>query len=201
MEQFSRVAAVILGFARSGRLNSLTANEGDLVAAGGILAKLDSEQLQAKRDKLIRALRLLDEQNGNAGNSASVQDLRQRVRQIQARLAGIESELARPSGAANQSLADRIVAVERQLEALRASWEISRTGSGQGQIARHRGELDELEMQIQSCTLTAPFQGVVARHTSAEGSLVAAGMPVLRLVDTSQLKAVHTVADAVAGEP
>jgi len=66
------------------------------------------------------------------------------------------------------------------------------------QVADLQRNLDEIDREIASATIKAPFAGVVTKRTVEEGQVVSAGMPVFDLVDNGNLIVEVNVATRIA---
>lgn len=64
----------------------------------------------------------------------------------------------------------------------------ARLASLQAQAREAEAGLSQLRLQIEQASPRAPFDGVVVERFAAEGELLAAGAPLLRLVDTADLE-------------
>lgn len=64
----------------------------------------------------------------------------------------------------------------------------ARLASLQAQTREAEAGLSQLRLQIEQASPRAPFDGVVVERFAAEGELLAAGAPLLRLVDTADLE-------------
>lgn len=141
-EFYGRVAAretVALAFQVGGQIVELPIVEGQVIAAGSTIARLDTapfeiarDQAEAQSDQATRTFERFDRLRGNAVSQASVDDAR-----TQMELAGIA--------------------------------------------------LRDAERALNSATMVAPFEALVATRSVANFSTVAAGTPVVRLHDMSEL--------------
>ena len=66
------------------------------------------------------------------------------------------------------------------------------------QIGDLQRSLDEVDREIANATIKAPFAGVVTKRSVEQGQVVSAGMPVLDLVDSSDLVVEVNVATGIA---
>lgn len=117
--------------------------------------------------------------------------------------------------AAEQRLAQTDVSeLERQKAAVEAALETAQQQFSANQdsaalrtrIADLQRNLDEIDREIASATITAPFAGVVTKRSVEVGQVVSAGMPVFDLVDSDNLIVEVKVATRIAngmspGEP
>jgi HlyD family secretion protein len=165
-----------------GRIRELTVREGDRVEAGAVIAVLDDEQVRA-REQQAEAM----------------------VRQAEARLAAAEAQLAQAEATYAQARWDRdafselfrrgLVAEQqaRQAENNERTQAASVTaakrqvGAAHADADRARAELAEAQANRKDLRVVAPFAGTVATRTAEPGEVVAAGTPIITLIDLSQV--------------
>ncbi|MEM0979468.1 MAG: efflux RND transporter periplasmic adaptor subunit [Cyanobacteria bacterium P01_H01_bin.58] len=193
-----------LGFERSGQLVEVLVQEGDRVAAGAPLARLDTRNLQTQRQQLeaerARALAQLAELEAGprtediAAAAAVVQDLEQQLA-LQA-IQRSRREALYNEGAISQEELDEFAfgqgALEARLNQVQSNLAELQNGTRQEQLDAQRAlvrqldaSLADLDVTISKSTLTAPFGGVVAIRQVDEGTVIGAGQSVLRLVENA----------------
>jgi RND family efflux transporter MFP subunit len=197
-----------LGFELSGKLTELHANEGDSVTAGTALAQLDTEHLETNRRKLVakraQAVALLDEMLAGP-RSENIAAARARVASLQAQVELLRLQTARqkrtvPSGATTQDEYEQyafgLKAREAELNQAQHNLEELLNGTRKEQVEAQRAvvaELDaaiaKIDVDLQKSTLTAPFDGTIARRFVEAGTVVNAGQRVLRLIEDGALEA------------
>ena len=174
------VRASDLGFKQGGEIAAVSVDIGDEVNAGSVIARLDTDSLQAARS-----------------NAAAEVDV------AQARLRAVEAEL----DLANKTLArvqnlrrDGHVSIQALDEAVRS--QAARQGDqgvARASLQRARAGLRLAEVALREATIRAPYDGrIQARHVD-EGSQVGPGQPVLRLVETSRSEAHIGIPERTAG--
>lgn len=196
-----------VAFERPGRVSEVLVDEGSFVEEGQALAKLDSDKLAASRRELVAQLKqaqaIFDEAQAGPRQQAIAQ-AEQRVVELEAdaSLAEISyNRIAqlRRSETINQQELDQatfqLQASRARLESARLDLDLLREGTRQEQIdaaqasvERLEAQLAELDLQIEDCTLTAPFAGKVTRRAIDEGAIVAAGANAIELAETGQLE-------------
>jgi len=139
-----------VGFELGGELLEIAADEGDFVEAGAILARLDTQLLEAER-----ATRL-----------AAVEEAR------------VALELADLTRGRVRAALDRNAVAQQ-------AWDDADKGRDAAAAALSRAEasLTVVEARIRRATLVAPFPALVAERFADEGRVVAAGTPVLHLLE------------------
>lgn len=193
----------------SGALLSYEVAEGESVAAGAVVARLDDTdaqqaaqnaraQLEQARISYASARRSLSE---NAGA------LEAAVTAAQSSLDLAQKELARAEDASNTPQAaldaarDRVTQARAGLAQAQAGLAANRAGSGNGanldllsaQVESAQAAVTQAEARIQRARVTAPFAGVVSSQLVQPGEFAAQGSPVFRLVDTASLRATFSV--------
>jgi RND family efflux transporter MFP subunit len=197
-----------LGFELAGKLTEIQVNEGDTVTAGTALAEVDTEHLETNRQKLVakraQAVALLDEMLAGP-RSEDIAAARARVASLQAQVELLKLQTARqkrlvPSGATTQDEYEQyafgLKAREAGLSEAQHSLEELLNGTRKEQIAAQRAvvaELDaaiaEIDVDLRKSTLTAPFDGTIARRFVEAGTVVNAGQRVFRLIEDGALEA------------
>jgi len=197
-----------LGFELAGKLTELHVNEGDFVRAGAALAQLDTEHLETNRRKLVakraHAAALLDEMLAGP-RSEDIAAARARVASLQAQAELLKLQTARqkrlvPSGATTQDEYEQyafgLKAREAELSEARHNLEELLNGTRKEQIEAQRAvvaefaaAIAEIDVDLQKSTLTAPFDGTIARRFVEAGTVVNAGQSVFRLIEDAALEA------------
>ncbi|HYD51169.1 MAG TPA: efflux RND transporter periplasmic adaptor subunit, partial [Gemmatimonadaceae bacterium] len=188
----------------AGRVDSLLAAEGDAVDAGALLVVLRSPELEAKAQQTEALVAAAVAQERKAAHGA-------RSQEIVAARAGwqraVEAErLAETTYRRLQQLFDEgVVAAQRRDEAetqrnaarlatqtARAQLDLALAGArtedrsaAEALVRQARGGRAEVRAFEQETRLTAPVAGEVAQRMAERGEIVAAGMPILTIVDLS----------------
>jgi RND family efflux transporter MFP subunit len=119
-----------------------------------------------------------------------------RIAAARAALAQAEADLSRLLGEQRQGAlaAQRanLAAAEANLARLTADPRATDLARAQARVAQAQAQLDLAQIRLDDTTLTAPFDGVVARINVAPGEQVTQG-PVLTLIDVSRFKVTVTV--------
>lgn len=193
-----------LGFERSGQLVNVLVQEGDRVAAGTPLARLDTSNLQTQRQQLeaekARALARLAELEAGprpediAAAAASVRELEQELA-LQATQRSRREFLYEEGAIAREELDEFTYgqeALKARLDQARSRLAELRNGTRSEQILAQQAtvrQLDaaiaDLDVTIRKSTLRSPFAGVVSARQVDEGTVVGAGQPVVRLVENA----------------
>lgn len=206
-----------LGFERTGTLISLQVDQGDAVVAGQILARLDPRTLEAQRQQLLAQMAQAQAQlqellagprtEDIAAAEAAVADLeqqvalaqlqRQRREDLHRRGAIAQEELDQQTfGAA--SLENRLRQARSQLQELQAGTRPEQVAAQTAQVKQIEASLQAVAVDIDKSIIRAPFSGRVSQRLLDEGTVVAAGQPVVELIEAGSLEARIGVPAAVA---
>lgn len=191
-----------LGFERGGKLVWLGSDRGDLVAAGAVLAKLDARNLDARRQQLVaqrdRAIAQLQEleagprQEDIAAAEAAVRDFDDRIaldeiRRDRRQYLAAEGAIAREQF---DEVAYRLDSLRDRREEARERLQELYNGTRTEQIAAQAATVRELDAAIADIDVTldksilrAPFPGTLSQRHVDEGTVLAAGEGVFRLVE------------------
>ena len=197
-----------LGFERTGRLIAVAVEEGDRVDAGDVLARLDTQNLQARQRELqaqrAAALALLAEFEAGPRRQ-TIEAARAEVRDLQAQVELAKLNFSRReellhSRAISQEEYDQtelgMRSTQARLDVARQQLSELEAGTRSEQIAAQRAITERLEAALEDVAvdlaeseLVAPFAGIIARRHMDEGTIVAPGAPLVRLVEDQQLEA------------
>ncbi|HYV96553.1 MAG TPA: efflux RND transporter periplasmic adaptor subunit [Gemmatimonadaceae bacterium] len=191
-----------LGFQGPGRIQKIGPREGDQVKAGDELASLDRDELEARRTQaqwqLAAAKATLSDLE--AGSQAEERaSAREALKAATEKLADAQREFDRTQrlyqgGAVAQEVYDRAklaldVATSQRNQAQHT---VDLTEKGprpdrvtvqRAMIAQAEAALQQADAALKNATIKAPFAGVVAVRDREPGETVAAGAPVLTIVD------------------
>lgn len=192
-----------LGSSVMGRVVSLTVREGDRVAAGQVLARIDPVQAESAVAAATAAVQALEADA--AGTEDAVRAAQAEVDASVARQAQASQALTRARELATSGLASRadleaaVAAADTataQVDAARAS--LARTTQARDAAARRitqgRAEQARVRDQLAKTAITAPIAGVVTRLSVEEGEMVVMGVqnqPGTILMTISDLSAVN----------
>ena len=172
----------MVGPTAAGRVLSVTADVGDRVKKGDLLAEMDpvdiAQRLEASQATVARA--------GSALRAAQAQ-----LADAQARreLAGINAKRNRELAAQNFISAGALEARLQEQASAEAGYQVATANlASAGQdVARTQAEREALGRQRANVRLVAPNDGVVLSRDAEAGSTVVAGQAVLRMVDPDSL--------------
>lgn len=191
------IREVTLGFRVSGRLATLSVDEGDSVHAGQELARLDTvpielELNEARANASSIGARLALLRSGY--RAEDVEQARATVIERRAALTNAEQTLARQeqlkgTGAVAQRIYDdavaardqasaRLKAADQALSELRSGYRKQEVAEADANHARAMATAAQAEQHLTDAVLRAPADGVVLTRAVEPGAIVAAGTPV-----------------------
>jgi HlyD family secretion protein len=191
-----------LGFQVAGRIDAIEVWEGDRVVTGDSLAHLDLTEILARRAQTaaqVRAARALLDELESGYRTEEVMRARAEYEAARQRAIDAGRDLKRADGL----FADRVIseqelekaqvadAVARQnLAAAEQNLKIFETGPRTERVEAQRAELLAAEASlavidatIANMTVTAPFDGVITVRNREPGEIVAAGSPVVTVMN------------------
>jgi HlyD family secretion protein len=191
-----------IGFQAPGRIVSIEVREGDRVTAGQILARLDAAELEARlegaRAQVAVAVAQLSELRSGP-RPEEISQARSARNAASTRLADARRELERArtlyeGGAISREAFDRAqtaadVAESQheqardQLAALETGTRPERIEAGRAGLAQAQAAVRQVETLIANTTIAAPFDGIVTVRHREPGEIVAAGLPVITIMD------------------
>lgn len=166
----------------AGRVREVLAQEGDLVTAGQVLARIDTTELQAQRAKYAADV---------ASEEASMLEGKATVAQRQAELILKEANLRRAlklvgTGAVSQESRDQAQSEHDSARAILEAAQRTVTARERA-IASAKALVDQIDAQIADTNLTAPVRGRVLYRLANPGEVVSAGGKVLTIVNMSEI--------------
>jgi len=184
----------------SGRILEITADEGDVVAAGDTLVRMDPQDYRLRADEAGAGLALEQARLDLALAGARSEDIkraREQVRQAEAAERAAASDLARvrevfEKGSATGKQMDDAKAhfdeAKAGLEAARQSLEKLLRGTRQEEIRMAqagvdlaRARLAQADKALADCTVAAPLAGIVTTKIREAGETVSTGAPILTI--------------------
>jgi len=191
-----------LGFRIAGRIGAISVREGDRVSGGDVLSSLDRMELLARRraaEAQVVSARARLEELAVGFRSEEIAQARASLRAAELRLAEAGRYLKRTrvlfqGGAVSQQelddrqtvldVADAEVARQREsLRLLESGSRPERIAAQRAAVAQAEAVVDEAEAILDYSVITAPFSGLITVRHREPGEIVAAGAPVLTLMN------------------
>jgi len=204
-----------LAFPVSGVLVSLPVKEGQHVAKDEVIAQLRTDEFEAR----LKALRgQLDQSRAvlrslEAGERQEEQQRREAaLRAAEARLANARTESERATRLSQARALPRVEAdraqtayqvAQEEEKAARQKLELGTVGreedieARRGEVRGLEGRVVEAKLQLDDCTLRAPYDGVVAQRLVEERQNIRAMEPVVRFQDVEELEIAVDVPETV----
>lgn len=191
-----------VGFQAPGRIETIGAREGDAVKAGAVLAELDRAETEARRQQasaqanaaraLLRELERGSRPEEIAQGRAALAGASERVRDAQRDLDRTKTLFE--GGAVSREALDKarlaLDLAQSQDDQAREQVTILETGPRREKIDAQRAQLAQAEAAVRvidatldAMTIRAPFDGVVTVRHREPGEIVAAGSPVLTIMN------------------
>lgn len=197
-----------LGFKRTGRVEKILVQHGEVVKQGQTLAELDTASLQAElavlnAERLVAEARLKELVAGPRKQTldaarAQVAELEAQREQLRItherskRLVGseiISQQTADDARLTFAAIEKRLAAQQHVLAELEEGTRAEQIEAAKAQIAQLDASRDRLKLEITESTLTAPFDAVISRRLVDEGAIVAPGLSLLRIVENAEPEA------------
>jgi RND family efflux transporter MFP subunit len=197
-----------LGFELSGKIKSISVDEGDAVTAGQVLAELDTDTLDAQKGavlaRLAQANSLMDELNAGP-RVETIKAARATMTAAKSQFDNAALNLQRrkrlyEGGAISAEENDRAVfaeetaranlsAAQEQLSELEAGTRLEQVEGQKSAVRQLEASAREIDVAIEKSKLLAPFDGTVTRRYLDPGSIAQASVPVIRLIEQKHLEA------------
>jgi RND family efflux transporter MFP subunit len=184
-----------LGFKIAGRIERFDVDLGSRVGAGAVLARLEKTDYELRLGQAKAAVAQARARLGlspDGHDDTVVPENVGTVRQAKARLDEANAQLARSrelseQGILARSAFDTVEATQRVAESLYAD-ALEEVSNRLGILAERRSALALAEENLAATVLRAPFAGGVQQRSAGIGEYVAAGTPVVTLVQVSPLR-------------
>jgi HlyD family secretion protein len=210
---------VNLAFEASGRIDKLSVNEGAQVAAGALLARLDTRRLELTRDaaqaKVNAQKAVVDEMEagtrpeeirkleaelaGARTQSANLQRSYQRVRDLEKRNLA-SSQQSEDASTAAKAAQDNVRSLEASLELAQAGPRKEQIAAAKATLAALEAELALTEKSLQDAELFAPADGIIQSRILERGDMASPQRPVYTLALTDPLWARVYLPETVLGQ-
>jgi membrane fusion protein (multidrug efflux system) len=151
-----------------GRIDSLTANEGDNVQSGQILVRLDDSDLRSQQAQARTAMALAQENIvlANVSLEKAQTDYRRAMAQIK----------------------DNIITKE-QFDHAQSEFESAkaRIGIANAQVNSAKAQLNVVDTQLKNTVILSPMSGVISKRWVLAGDVVSPGQPIFTVYDLKNL--------------
>ncbi len=179
----------------AGRLSQMTPSEGDTIAAGALLACVDSSSYVLQRKQLAQQRRAVEAASPDIAAQAAA--LRESLRHAQTEGQRIDNLFAQNAATAKQrdDAHAQIALLQGQLDALLSSLGKNRNSASDNALALQY-QIDQIDTQIAKCAIQAPLAGTILTKYAQNGEFATPGKPLYRIADLTNiyLRAYFTVA-------
>ena len=175
-----------------GRVEAIMASEGDALAPGQAIARLNAAELEARRRQAEAVLAELQ-----AGPRAEeIQTARSEWESAAAELEFARADARRASElfgdgtipeAERDRAASRADSLEKSVAAAKSRLDLLLAGTRAEQVTRAEAQLREIEIQLEEMTIEAPTNAILEVLQVKVGDVLAPNMPVATLILTNQL--------------
>ncbi len=173
---------VIISSENTGKILSLSVQEGSKIKKDQVLAEIDSLQLTLKKKQLIAARKAV---------LTKVLQIEKQINVSEVTLTNLEKEIRRftelmKEGAATEKQTDDLQAqkeqIEAQIEALKAQ-----KSSVYAEADTYSVQIEQVNDQISRCRISSPMDGVLLEKYAREGEIAVAGRSLLKIADLSNM--------------
>ncbi|AJD51597.1 HlyD family secretion protein [Thalassospira xiamenensis M-5 = DSM 17429] len=166
----------------AGRVDEVLVDEGDVVQAGQVLARMDTAELQASLAK-ARA----EVASAQQGIFEAKADIAQKESQLSLAQRQLEraNELVKNNNIAREQVDQR--KSERDVAEAALAAAKSRQTSSERNVEAAQAELDRIQVQINDSVLKAPRGGRVQYRLAEPGEVLAGGDPVVTVLDLTDV--------------
>lgn len=219
------VESVTLTSRVMGQITHLSVKEGDVVAAGQVLAVIDVKDIRAQHNQAVAGIQQAQATVAVAhANALTAQSqfaqARARYTEAQAKLIEAQAELSdaqtnqrrtaqlKAQGAISQSRLDEadthVAVIQARMKQIQASMQQSQAAIKQAraQVQQTQAQIQQAKAQVQQAqsgadqvmvnlnygTVTAPFPGVVTRKYTEVGAIAGPGQPLITLENQNRLR-------------
>lgn len=206
----------------AGRLGEVLVDEGDMVHAGQVLARMDLQSLQAQRDEALAreqqardavagataqlAMRRSDEAAAGAGVVQRLAELEAAGRRLKrartlAAAGAVPVQELDDSEARMQAAEAAVTAARAQQDAARAAVEAARTQvvGARSAVAAAEATTARIDAELRDGVLVAPRAGRIQYRVAQPGEVLGGGGKVLNLVDLTDVYMTFFIPETAAG--
>jgi HlyD family secretion protein len=176
-----------------GRLSEVTVEEGSDVTKGQAIAVITSQEYEAQ----LRAAKA-DVQKANDALAAAEAEIRTRQSALEFAKADFErgEELLKTGSITKQTVDQRKRNYDAAVAAVQSF--TSQRDQARAQIANSKAEVDRVQSTIDDLTIVSPRLGRVQYQLRRTGEVVAAGAPIVTIIDLTDMYMTMYVAPAVS---
>jgi HlyD family secretion protein len=194
---------------RAGRIAEVLADEGDTVEAGQVVARMDTEELEAAirqaQASIVQAEAEKKVAAANKGYAAAQVSVRKADYEYAASTHARSQSLVKQGAVSTQEAeVDLAHAQSSKAEVLGAQAQVAQAQSqidaADAKIVANQAQVDRLQAELKDAVLTAPIRGRIERRLAEPGEVLASGGRVLSLLDLSDVYMYIFLPTEVAGK-
>ncbi|MEM6502168.1 MAG: efflux RND transporter periplasmic adaptor subunit [Cyanobacteria bacterium P01_C01_bin.89] len=197
-----------LGFEGAGTVVAVLADQGDVVQAGQVIARLDDRSLKARRSQLVAEAASAEAQLRELKNGARRED----IDAARAAVGDLEQQLALANLQANRrkelyetgaiaredwereqfsanALQDRLNQAKSQLEKLKTGTRVEQVSAQAARLQQTKAAIAAVDIELSKTVLKAPYSGRVSDRLIDEGTVVSGGQGIVQLIEGGSLEA------------
>lgn len=191
-----------LGFQMAGRIAAIQVREGDSVRAGLEVARLDTEELAARRasaEAQVQGAQALLAELERGARPGEIAEGRAGLRQAEERRDDAVRDMERArrlfeGGAVSQEVLDKartaaqvaeagVDQARERLQLLEEGPRTERVAAQRAMVSQAEAAVRQIDAALRNASITAPFAGVVTLRHREPGETVSPGAPVLTVMD------------------
>jgi HlyD family secretion protein len=177
---------IIVSAEATGVIKQLSLNEGDDLKEGQVVGYIDSTQLYLRKKQLLaQSKALLSRKPDISAQVAALEEQLRQARKEQQRIATL-----RKSEAATEKQVDdinaQVLVLEKQISATRSSLGITSAGLSEETVPVAI-QAEQVSDQLRRCRIVNPARGTVLSKYAEVHEMAAAGKPLYKLADLSQI--------------
>lgn len=186
---------IVMGLKVAGRISELPVDLGTIIKKGSVIARLDTTDFTLRVRQSEAALQQARVRLGLSPTGTSEEvDLEQTafVREARAQMDSAKARLDRAT-----QLSDKGLIAKADLDAVSGAYKVTEAQyadsldegkNRQGVLAQRRSELEIARQQLNDTVLTAPIDGSIRQRHANVGQYLAAGSPVVTIVQMNPLR-------------
>lgn len=197
-----------LSFQRGGELLQLSVDEGQYVEVGQELGRLDDRHIRARRAQVeaqVAEAKAILEELVAGPRKETIAAKRAELRAQQAQRQILASNLKRRERLLQSTAVSREEyetfkfdyeaalaredVIQRQLDEMLAGTRVEQIAAQRARLAQLDAQLTDIAHDLQDTQLVAPFAGRVAKRFVDEGTVIAAGTPIVEVIDDTHVEA------------
>jgi RND family efflux transporter MFP subunit len=189
-----------LSFARSGRIQTVEVREGETVEADWLLASLDQTSIELKKTGVEQSLQAAKEELTKldpAGVILNADETRQKLRDLNRELNALNAELSNSGNSAD--LQNRVSILERQIELMDRTRKRQKIEELRESIAGYESQLKQVEQELKTGLLYAPYPGVITQISVHQGTQVSPALSVMQIASHSLIVQVNVPNSIASG--